>query len=118
MFKDSPEGQTQYEPAVPDLSGIDPVAEIVIDNTGLYLLKGAPDNLPRGSKLYSAATVERLVQERDQWKRIAESKYGQRGAKHEDLAAMTQERDRLLRQYKQATGREPYVPDIDIDDGC
>ena len=43
----------------------------------------------------------------------------------QELAALRQriadveaDNARLKRQYQQATGRQPYEPDIDIDDGC
>ena len=85
MFKDSPEGQTQYEPAAPEplgdsegmatqvVAGLEPVAwymavatEHTPPSTYAHVSWGnKPDDNIHTEPLYSAATVERLVQERD-----------------------------------------------------
>jgi hypothetical protein len=61
------------EPAA--LAGIEPVAQIVTASKTIPYphIERLVDvgTLPTGSYLYSAAAVERLVQERDQWKQLA-----------------------------------------------
>ena len=79
------------EPAA--LAGIEPVAKIVFDNTGLYLLKGAPDNLPQGTKLYSAATVEKLTADRDNMSSLFETMRLRWIGCNDLLDTMTQERN-------------------------
>lgn len=53
MFKDSPEGQTQYEPAA--LVGIEPAGYVISSETAYLKMY-----LPMNSNVYSAATVVRL----------------------------------------------------------
>jgi len=120
MFKDSPEGQTQYEPAAP--AGIDPVAWLNKKLPHMAVLT-KPDDGGGWFPVVPAATVERLVQERDGLKaqvlRVVRGEFTQicsycgweappEGAQWEELqahikicpthpaaqlAAMTQERD-------------------------
>lgn len=95
------------EPAA--LAGIKPVAQIVTASKTIpyphierLVDVGA---LPTGSYLYSAATVERLVQERDKWASLKESvaiAALERDHALEQLAAMTQERD-IAKHNEQCT---------------
>ena len=132
MFKDSPEGQTQYEPAAPEplgdsegmatqvVAGLEPVAwymavatEHTPPSTYAHVSWGnKPDDNIHTEPLYSAATVERLVQERDANAAYFEAYHRLRVAVNaaypqdpyqlaedvpalmqQQLAAMTQERD-------------------------
>jgi len=83
------------EPAA--LAGIEPVATVKIiehlpDGLQLVAIFHPPFNVADGYKLYSAATVERLVQERDRLQTIDLDLQ----MAVQKLAAMTQERDDLL----------------------
>lgn len=87
------------EPAAPDLSGIEPVAvaQVIRVSPGTMSAFVVADGMKEGDLLYSAATVERLVQERDDWQRQSSNNWTSAVKNGLLLAAMTQERD----QWKQ-----------------
>ena len=63
-------GVTGKADAAPAVVGLEPVAEVVVDNTGLYLLKADPLTIRAGDKLYSAPDVARLQQENEEQARL------------------------------------------------
>ena len=99
MFKDSPDGQTQYEPAA-----LEPVAWMKSDGavcSKAFKMQPSPSPLAPlyDVPLYSAATVERLVQERDDYRAALEKLARLGNGGHYGNSLGNQISQEVLRQY-------------------
>lgn len=105
------------EPAA--LAGIEPVAWYIAaatDNTPYqsyaHISWGSkPDDNIHTEPLYSAATVERLVQERDDCREAIQVLSSTLNQKQDQLAAMTQERDEMKNLLKSAFNYAKHYQD-------